>query len=323
MSEQQTEEIKLHEQQDGSFIIGDKPEEKEEPADKETEESGDESLAHTDDAEAGDESASDDETEEEAEARRQRNRERRAENKTRRKEYVESLKRELAARDAIISDLANRVSSVERSSTSTQMAQLDNAIRDAEAQYKELQDINRQAIEQANGEVAVAAQEKMFELRNKYNQLIDIKKGVSRQATQPKTLDPRLKNHAEAWASKNKWFDASGSDTDSRIALTIDSQMDKEGWNPTTSEYWEELDARIKRYLPHKVSKGYNQNKGNKSAAPVAGGNKEMSNSSKSSYTLSQERVNALKDAGLWDDPEKRAKAIKNFQAYDKQQGSN
>lgn len=323
MSEQQAEELKLHEQKDGSFIVGDKPKEEPPKSEKSDDEQDDETLVNREDGGNDDEGTVDGETEEEAEARRQRNRERRAENKTRRKEYVESLKRELAARDAVINDLSARVSTVERSSNSTQMVQLDNAIRDAEAQYKELQDINRQAIEQANGEVAVAAQDKMFELRNRYNQLTAIKQNMSRQTTQPQAIDPRLKAHADVWASKNKWFDASGNDTDSRIALTIDSQMAKEGWNPATSEYWDELDSRIKKYLPHRVSRGYNSGKGNKSSSPVSGGSRENSNASSASYTLSQERVNALKEAGLWDDSVKRAEAIKRFQQYDKENGSN
>lgn len=323
MSDQQAEELKLHEQKDGSFIVGDVPKEKGPEQEKVDDEVEDETLSNREGGDHDDEGAAEGETEEEAEARRQRNRDRRAENKTRRKEYVESLKRELAARDAIINDLSARVSTVERSSNSTQMVQLDNAIREAEAQYKELQDINRQAIEQANGEVAVAAQDKMFELRNRYNQLAAIKQNMSRQTTQPQAIDPRLKTHAEAWANKNKWFDASGSDTDSRIALTIDSQMAKEGWNPTTPEYWEELDSRIKKYLPHRVSRGYNSSKGNKSTSPVSGGSRESSNTASSSYTLSQERVNALKEAGLWDDATKRAEAIKRFQQYDKANSSN
>ncbi|NDA63347.1 MAG: glycosyltransferase family 2 protein, partial [Chitinophagia bacterium] len=50
-------------------------------------------------------------------------------------------------------------------------------------------------IEQANGEVAVAAQDKMFALRNRYTELQNIKKNMSRQTSQPAPLDPRLKQH--------------------------------------------------------------------------------------------------------------------------------
>lgn len=316
--ENKKEELKIHEQGDGSVIIGDLP------PDPEVEEKDDgtveENTLVSNDVEAKDEEGHENESPEEAEARRERNRKRRTENKERRKEYVESLKRELASRDSIIADLASRVSSVERTASTSQLAQLDNAIQDAEAQYKELQDINRQAIEQANGEVAVEAQERMFELRARQKQLADVKKNLSRQTTRPQPTDPRVSAFAVEWASKNQWFDPMGRDQDSRIAKILDNELVSEGWSPTIKEYWDELNSRIKKYLPHKAQAWYNHDKTKQIKSPVAGGGRESSNSnSTSTYRLSQDRVNAIKEAGMWDDPARRAAMIKQYQDYDKQ----
>ena len=38
----------------------------------------------------------------------------------------------------------------------------------------------------------------------------------------------------------------------------------------------------------------------------------------KNTFTLSRERVQALKDAGMWDNPDKRAKAIRNYAEFDR-----
>ena len=38
----------------------------------------------------------------------------------------------------------------------------------------------------------------------------------------------------------------------------------------------------------------------------------------KNTMTLSRERVQALKDAGMWDDPTKRAKAIRRYADFDR-----
>ena len=38
----------------------------------------------------------------------------------------------------------------------------------------------------------------------------------------------------------------------------------------------------------------------------------------KNTFTLSRERVQALKDAGMWDDPTKRARAIRNYADFDR-----
>lgn len=314
--EKKVEDLALHEQEDGSVVVGDP-----EPEVKEEETSGeDERLTQGADA---DEEGHAEETAEEAEARKERNRRRRLENKTRRKEYIESLQRELAARDSIINDLSSRVANVERSSTGNQMAQLDAAIAEAQEQYNQLRQINQQAIEQANGEVATEAQERMFAIRNRHAQLTGIKQNMLKQPQQPQPLDPRVKNHAQEWLDRNKWYDPSGSDMDSRLALTIDDQLHKEGWNPTTAEYWDELEARTKKYLPHR----YNSSKdssynGMKPRTPVSGGGREASSGGNNggSYKLSHDRVQALKDAGMWEDPVKRAEAIKRFQQYDKEQ---
>jgi len=139
----------------------------------------------------------------------------------------------------------------------------------------------------------------------------------------PAPLDPRLKNHAESWMQKNTWYDPSGNDEDSAVVLSIDNRLAAQGWDPTTPQYWEELESRVKKYLPHKVTSGYNKpaNVGNRPKVPVAGSSRESSTSTtNTSYRLSPERVQAMKDAGIWDDPKSRAEAIRSYQHFDKEQ---
>jgi hypothetical protein len=311
------EDLKMTEAEDGSLIVGDPPAKEEEPE-------ADEKLATSDETHE-DEAGHAEESAEDAEARRQRNRERRAHNKESRKNYIDSLKRELASRDAVINDLSTRVASVEQRNVGNQMTQVDAAIKEAEQYYAHFKSVNQQAIEQANGAAAVDAQEKMFAAQQRYQMLQNTKKQMGQQATKPAPLDPRLKQHADDWISKNDWYDPSGQDMDSDIVLKLDDRLVKEGWNPTTSEYWEELDARVKKYLPHRANSGYNKPQGNtvsRPRVPVAGSNQDSGGGTKGSYRLSAERVQALKEAGTYDDPVKRADAIKRFQAYDKEHSS-
>lgn len=269
------------------------------------------------------EQASEGETEEEAEARRERNRARRAENKARRKDYIETLRREIAARDELLQQQEQRLAAIERRSHGADLAAVDNELKKTADAYNYFKMQHAEAVTQSNGQLAAEAQEKMMLAAQRANQLAAIKKAATQQPqTQP--LDPRLKAHAEGWMERNQWYDPSGGDMDSRVALTIDQQMAAEGWNPTTSQYWEELDSRLKKYLPHKYNSGYNSNQRNSGkprGAPVAGSGREASNSGSGGYKLSSERVQALKDAGIWDDPKQRAEAVKRFQEYDKQQG--
>lgn len=312
----ETEELKVKELEDGSLQVGDEPKKDEEVEDERVS-----SNETTDDEEGHAE-----ETVEEAEARRERNRQRRAQNKASRKEYVESLKRELAARDEMINELSTRVASVEQHSIGNQAAQLDNAIQESANLYNHFKEINRKAIELADGATAVDAQEKMFAAQNRYNMLQNAKKNMGRQTNQPKPLDPRMVNNAQAWIERNRWYDPSGSDADSDMVMKIDARLVQEGWNPTTQEYWDELDSRVKKYLPHKTVSGYNRpsnNQASKPRVPVSGSSSESATPSKGAYRLSAERVKALRDAGIYDDPVKRAEAIRRYQEYDRQNGSN
>ena len=305
--------------EDGGLQVGEAKEAKEPGA----EDDGDARLTgeHEDDEQGHAE-----ETVEEADARRERNRQRRQQNKENRKNYIESLRRELSARDQIINDLSTRVASVEQQSVGSQMAQLDAAIDEAGRYYNHFKEVNRIAIEQADGAKAVEAQEKMFAAQQRYNMLSNAKKNMAKPAQQSPALDPRVISNAQDWMARNEWYDQSRSDQDSYLVGKLDDRLVQEGWNPATKEYWEELDARIKKYLPHKVVSGYNSHKSGQSAntrprVPVAGSGSESNSGSKGGYILSAERVKALKEAGVYDDPVARADAIRRFQEFDRQNG--
>lgn len=274
-----------------------------------------------------DEQAAEGESADEAEERRQRNRARRAENKSRRKDHIERLHREIAARDEVLQQQAQRLEALERRTHGADMTAVDNEIRKSVDAYNFYKSQHAEAVTRADGQLAADAQEKMFAAMQRAQQLKGVKDAAQRQPQQPQPLDPRLKMQAEVWLERNEWYDPTGSDPDSQVALTIDQQMAREGWNPTTEQYWEELDVRLKKYLPHRYNSSYNVGKRtveSKPRAPVAGSGRESggNNSASGGYRLSAERVQALKDAGLWDDPKQRAEAVKRFQQYDKTQGA-
>jgi hypothetical protein len=114
--------------------------------------------------------------------------------------------------------------------------------------------------------------------------------------------------------SKNDWYDPQGTDEDSEIMLTIDKRLAKEGWNPTTPEYWEELSKRAQKRLPHRYPQRV------KPRNVVSGSSRESAPAgSGGNMTLSKEHVQALKDAGMWEDPAKRAKALANIKKFNKE----
>ncbi len=126
---------------------------------------------------------------------------------------------------------------------------------------------------------------------------------------------------ANRWATENSWFKPTGSDPDSDVVRSIDAGLVREGLDPATDEYWDELDRRIAKYLPHRFADeaetGYTEARTGRRGPPV-GGSREMTPGKVQVY-LSPARVDAMKDAGAWDDPVRRKEMLKRFADWDRQ----
>ena len=251
---------------------------------------------------------------------RARRRAERQEKKRAQREREDSLRRELAARDEIINQLQSRVSVVERAHQGSEEAQLDTAIEESANAYNYFKDQIALAAQHGDGKGIADATEKMILAQRRYEDLNKVKNTyVESKVNKQQPLDPRLVNHAKAWMDKNKWYDPNGGDTDSRRALEIDRELAREGWNPTTPQYWDELEARVKKTLPHRSKQAYS---GKSSKSVVTGSGRESApTGSKGGYKLSAERTAALKESGIWDDPKQREEAIKRYREYDRANG--
>ena len=80
------------------------------------------------------------------------------------------------------------------------------------------------------------------------------------QTDDPINPDPR----AEAWASKNPWFGSDRAMTYTAFEIHKDL-TEKEGYDPSSDEYYAEVDKRIRVDFPHKFGK----NEEKQSTAPV------------------------------------------------------
>ena len=116
---------------------------------------------------------------------------------------------------------------------------------DAEAQVK------------ANKRIATLAFENAKLEQAKQNQPVADEKPVTNlsQANQvniPQTDDPiNMDPKAEAWASKNPWFGTDRAMTYTAFEIHKDL-TEREGFDPSSDEYYAEVDKRIKVDFPHK-----------------------------------------------------------------------
>jgi len=213
--------------------------------------------------------------------------------------------------------LLERLSVLERKSHGSDLARLDKAIEDQDNRILFAKQKISEATRTGNGELLTSAQEMWFEARRQAEALANLKKrAVAPQ--NPRTIqapDPQLQRHANNWMANNPWYDPNGKDPDSRRALNEDAILAEEGYDPKTAEYWEELDKRLQRVVPHRYTEDANERPRSRPRSAVTSSGREFAsnNGRGNSFTLSPDQVRAMKDAGMWDDAEKRAKMIRRY----------
>lgn len=262
-------------------------------------------------------------SEEEREAIRERRREERKNKKRYQKEKEDSYRREIASLKQQVQEMNSWKNTIEQRRVQSGVAQLDKALQDSSDALELAKRAIKEATDTNNGAALVDAQELYYAARRRQEDLIGLKRQIATRMSQPPTQaipNPKVVANAQNWMKDKKWYDPTGTDADSRVALTVDNSMAEEGWDPQTSEYWEELDNRLKKYLPHRYNSGYNEPNSGKSGMrpPTGGSSQTRSNSSSSGFVLSPERVRAMKEAGMWEDPVKRKAMIQRYIEQDR-----
>jgi hypothetical protein len=264
------------------------------------------------------------EDDEEREKIREARREERRLKKELQKQREASAKHKISALERRNEELAQRLLSLEGAAVSFKMAQLNKTIEDeaTRVEYTKMKMLQAAQAGDAAGQIEYLDQ--LTEAKQKLQQLNHYKKQQLEQAKKPAQNVPTpmssdVQQLATGWLRKNSWYDPEARDTDSRIAKVIDQELATDGWDPADPEYWEELDNRLSARLPHRyAAKGGSQTQ-KRSAGPTASSRVSNAAAPKANtITLSRDRVQAIKDAGAWDDVEKRNKMIRAYAQYDR-----
>ena len=165
----------------------------------------------------------------------------------------------------------------------------------------------KNAIESQDVEAQIAAQEQLANLTVESARVNALKArevaapkekevNVTPQQQQPtQQSDPK----AEEWAAKNPWF---GNDTAmTYTAFDIHKTLvEKEGFDPKSDEYYEEVDSRIRVEFPHKFDKVEdNTTKRARPAQNVASARRSSSTGRKKTVKLSPSQVAIAKRIGV------------------------
>tara|TARA_R100000656_G_scaffold7080_1_gene8454 strand:+ start:248 stop:1252 length:1005 start_codon:yes stop_codon:yes gene_type:complete len=147
-----------------------------------------------------------------------------------------------------------------------QQAVVSNVAAKAEAELEHAKRVWSDATDEGDKEAIINAQEKMLEAKLQLTQADAAMKKQPpprkppkqpvQQAPSPQQIaqaqPPQLDPMAEEWLGKNEWFN-----TDKKLtgfAMGVHEDLLTEGINPQTREYYDKVDAEMKRAFPNNFS---------------------------------------------------------------------
>ncbi len=306
----QNEEIAVVEEKDGSAVV-------QLPADLQVPDNDDQDQDNgsTAQGDANDDGGDDDHPDDTDAIREARRNRRRA-----KKDYIKRTNEEKEAKLQLLErqnrELMERLSVVERKAHGADLARFDKAIEDEEYRLQFAQRKMQEATDNSDGAAFTKAQELWYDSRRKLEAMQSYKEKVTKTANQETApANPRLVKLANDWMERNSWYNPEANDEDSAIAKVIDNRLVAEGWDPSSKDYWEELDSRLQKRLPHRYTRSQDESSSRRSPRSfVTGSSRESSGrAGGNEFVLEPEQVRAMKEAGLWDDPEKRTRMIKRY----------
>jgi hypothetical protein len=199
--------------------------------------------------------------------------------------------------------LSNRLNTSEHQFNTVNKLSLDASEKQITDKLELARNVYKTAHEEGDSTKILQAQEFLNEAQNDLKSLsatkqqfeqrpVQQQQAVQQPQPQPQpTADPR----AEEWAQNNEWF---GSDQVMTAAsLAIDAQLREEGYSPADTEYYNEVDRRIKETFPHKFGGEIRRQDNTSSPAQVVAGASRSSPGSSKKVKLSKEDIRL---AGKW-----------------------
>jgi hypothetical protein len=197
------------------------------------------------------------------------------------KEQNDELRQRLTALDqSYVGEFGTRIQSqIDAAKVAYQKAYDEG---DADAMFEAQKNLSRLALEEAQVEQAKKRQE----------QQAAAPKQEQQQQQPQQQVAPKPDPKAEAWASKNEWF---GQDqTMTYAAFGIHRQLiEDEGFDPSSDEYYTELDRRVRSEFPQKF--GGSKDKGPRVASAESTASKSSTKKGRRTVKLTPSQIQIAK----------------------------
>ena len=190
--------------------------------------------------------------------------------------------------DGYVNEFSTRV----KSELESAKVALKNAVAngDVDAQVAANQNLARLAIE----EERIKATELQ---RKQYEETLKNTGQIGDQPVQNNVQPPKPDPKAEAWAERNEWFGKDEAMTYASFGIHK-KLVEEEGFNPSSDEYYEEIDKRLRNEFPQKFNDGGEVQGGKQPAQTVASANRTTTTGRKT-VRLTPSQVAIAKKLGV------------------------
>jgi len=190
----------------------------------------------------------------------------------------EVTRREREARLAAEQRAAELEAQLEQSRRKSSAAEIDSKIGEVKEKIREAQ--------LADDPLEVA--EHTATLANLKREKEDLSTPSSRTAQ----AAPAPNKAQQDWLARNPWYDTKEYDTQSDIAFTLSEKLKREGYDPRSDEFWEEIDSRM-------ADAGVRLPKAQRKPQPVAGVSRDAPTSGKKLVRLDASDLRLLESMGI------------------------
>jgi len=164
----------------------------------------------------------------------------------------EAAFREKQELEALAQSLVDENKKLKGSVNKNQTALLEQAKKGAKSELETAKNAYKVAYEAGDAEAVVAAQESLTAAKIKTDKLNNFKLPTLQEEETPvqinQTPAPARDPKAEEWVAKNSWFHTD--DEMTAYAIGVHQKLVKNGVNPQSDEYYEAIDARMRKVFP-------------------------------------------------------------------------
>jgi Na+-translocating ferredoxin:NAD+ oxidoreductase RNF subunit RnfB len=182
--------------------------------------------------------------------------------------------------------------------------------------YSQTKQALHKAVEEGDTEAQVNFQEQMADMRAAMRIAEMQKQQQQQRAVSPtvgraqQAVQNPAPQKAMSWWQKNNWFNAAGFERETAAARAIDVQLDLEGYDKNSDDYYDHLDSRLQKVFPELSSGSSPSRPRAKSRPPVAPTTGGSSNYKGNRVRMSQEQLKMARELGITDE-----KGLKQYEA--------